>query len=282
MSADTPRLSPHWLDASGGLGYHWRALRYRQRLWQPFAAQVGRWLDAWRPPTRELVLVGPSAGYALDAAFLARFARIVVLEPDRLARALLRRRFPDAALLAADVDAFALPHGPAALARAWPEAAILFCNVIGQRLDADTAPPWHAAQRAALDGHHWASWHDVFSAPQPPRQLPDPAGHPDSSAAARALWAGMACEVVDHGTLGWGPAAQYALWHLAPGQWQVIEWVRHAPGGAALSPAGQPSARRGSPQPGGSAASASAAMTAVKPWRTRARQRSAVAMSPAP
>ncbi|MBT0959714.1 hypothetical protein [Denitromonas iodatirespirans] len=229
MPADAPRLSSHWLDASGGLGYHWRALRYRQRLWLPFARQVGRWLEAWHPPTTDLVLVGPSAGYALDTAFLDRFARITVLEPDRLARMLLRRRFPAASLRMADIDIFALPDGPAALAHARPDAAILFCNVIGQRLDADTAPPWRQVQQAALSGHHWASWHDVFSAPRPPHRLPEPTGHPDGAAVARRLWAGMACEVVDHGTLGWGPAADYALWQLTPRQWQVIEWVRHAP-----------------------------------------------------
>ena len=229
MPPAAPPLASHWLDASGGLGYHWRALRYRQRLWAPFIRQVGAWLADWQPPCRDLVLVGPSAGYALSAAFLDRFARITALEPDRLARALLRRRFAHAPIRFGTIDAFALPDGPAALAAHWPDAAILFCNVIGQRLDADTAPPWRQAQQAALAGHHWASWHDVFSAPQPPRHLPPGAHAADSAALARRLWAGIGCEVVDHGTLGWQAEPAYALWHLAPAQWQLIEWVSHRP-----------------------------------------------------
>lgn len=231
MSGQGPQLKSHWTDASGGLGYHWRAWRLGDRLWAPFLLQVGAWLDAWQPPSRELVLVGPSAGYALTSRFLARFSSITVLEPDRLARALLRRRFPDVPLRFAWLDVFSLPDGPAALAEQWPNAAVLFCNVIGQRLDADTAPPWRLAQHTALARHHWASWHDVFSAPQAPRCLPEAPTGPDTDSAevARQLWAGIGCEVIDHGTLGWLTDADFALWHLAQTQWQLIEWVRHRP-----------------------------------------------------
>ncbi|TVT47960.1 MAG: hypothetical protein FHP94_11840 [Denitromonas halophila] len=233
MATPAPRLKSHWTDASGGLGYHWRAWRLRHRFWAPFLLQVGDWLDAWHPPTRELVLIGPSAGYALTERFLSRFSKITVLEPDRLARALLRRRFRGVPLQFAWLDVFSLPDGPAALARQWPDAAILFCNVIGQRLDTDTAPPWRLAQQDALAQHHWTSWHDVFSAPQAPRRLPASPidASTDSSAVARQLWAGIGCEVVDHGTLGWRREADYALWHLDTTQWQLIEWVCH-PGAA--------------------------------------------------
>lgn len=82
------------LSPSGGLTYHLRALRWRRRLWTPFRAQVAAWLAAWQPPCSELLLLGPSAGYTLDPAFLSRFAAIHAVEPDPLAHWLLRRRFP--------------------------------------------------------------------------------------------------------------------------------------------------------------------------------------------
>ena len=60
-------LSDHWLSPSGGLVYHLRALRHRHG-WQPYADRLAGWLQAWSPPCRSLVLIGPSAGWTLPAA----------------------------------------------------------------------------------------------------------------------------------------------------------------------------------------------------------------------
>jgi hypothetical protein len=76
---------------TGGLVYHLRALRYG-RAWRPFRAAIERWLVQVLPPGEQLVLVGPSAGHCLPLEHLRRFQRLVVLEPDAVARMLLRRR----------------------------------------------------------------------------------------------------------------------------------------------------------------------------------------------
>ncbi|MCB1962530.1 MAG: hypothetical protein KDF24_05130 [Rhodocyclaceae bacterium] len=226
-------LRNRWNDPSGGLGYHWRARRYRVRLWQPYHARVAQWLAAWQPPCRTLVLVGPSAGYALSDEFIARFAHCVVLEPDPLARWLLKRRLGAARCRFETLDVFDDPAALAALGTRAADTAILFCNVIGQALDADTAPPWRARQHAALVNHHWASWHDCFSSTVAPVALPDAddiaRGADASAEVARRLWAGLRCAVVDHGTFGWLPETQHALWHLAPHQWHVVGWGVHRP-----------------------------------------------------
>lgn len=225
-----PVLHDRWLDTSGGLGYHWRAWRYRQRLWWPFVAQMGDWLRDWRPPCETLVLIGPSAGYALNAGFLHTFERCVMLEPDPLARRLLRRRFPAIEWHCSDIDVFA-DDGLAALQQRFPAAAVLFCNVIGQALDADDAARWRDAQCAALKTHDWASWHDVFSSSTAPTRLPAPddtEACADAAEVAARVWAGQGCRVADHGTFRWLPGERYALWHLAPDQWHVIGWVTHA------------------------------------------------------
>ena len=114
-----PVLRTHFADASGGLGYHLRALRFRHSLWAPYIATVQRWLHDWRPPTDTLVVVGPSAGYALDAAFLARFRSVRALEPDPLARTLLRRRFAQIAWHFDRLDYLHDGGGPGALAAAY-------------------------------------------------------------------------------------------------------------------------------------------------------------------
>lgn len=223
-------LRNRWNDPSGGLGYHWRAWRYRTRLWQPFHARVAQWLAAWQPPGRRLALVGPSAGYALPATFLARFDACLILEPDPLARWLLKRRIGATRGTFERIDVFGDPDGLNALVERAGDAAILFCNVIGQALDADSAPAWRARQQAALARHHWASWHDCFSSTIAPVRLPEAADSAQSSeAVARRLWAGQRCAVVDHATFGWLPETDHALWHLAPHQWHVMGWCVHRP-----------------------------------------------------
>lgn len=233
LNASTPRLQDRWNDASGGLGYHWRAWRYRQHRWAPFHQAVAAWLDDWAPPVRTLVLVGPSGGYALNARFLARFEHHVVLEPDPLARMLLRRRFPECGWRFERDDVF---HDPAALTRlaaAHPDAAFLFCNVVGQVLTADELHAWLRTHAAWLDAHPWASWHDVFSSSVAPHRLPDAteASLPADASAdvARALWSGVRCRIEDHGSFGWHPPARFALWSITPSQWHVIGWVSHIP-----------------------------------------------------
>ncbi len=78
MNADCPPLTDHLLSPTGGLVYHLRALRHRRGLWAPFHRAVANWLAGWQPG-RELVIVGPSAGYALPAGFLMRFERVTAL-----------------------------------------------------------------------------------------------------------------------------------------------------------------------------------------------------------
>lgn len=224
-----PRLRSHLTDPSGGLGYHWRAWR-RRVAWQPFHAWLGTRLNGWRPDRDTLVLVGPSAGYALDMTFLSRWRAITVFEPDTLARILLRRRFAQLPIRFAWLDALAMPDGPRALAAQFPDAALLFCNVLGQVGDADEVAQRGAALRRALAAHAWASWHDVLSSRVRPSGVL-PAAVASADALARALWRGQAVEVVDHGAFGLvGAPGAYATWALAPDAWQVVEWAAHAPG----------------------------------------------------
>lgn len=222
MSAELRR---HFFDASGGLVYHWRAWRYRRTLWQPFVAQVAHWLAGWQVPQDELVIVGPSAGYTLDAAFLARFARIIVLEPDTFAKSRLRRRFSGISFEEGRVDCFSGQHGPSALVEAYPQAAILFSNSIGQQL-AQLDPAWPEALKAALVGHSWASYHDVVASAQAPAKTQ--AQSFDSGARLEEVlagfWSGGELIVHDHGSFDCLPVQAYATWSLTPQQHHLVGW----------------------------------------------------------
>lgn len=231
LAPPQPRLRMHLLDASGGLGYHLRALRYRRALWAPFIAQVAAWLESWQAPSAHLVIVGPSGGYALNEVFLQRFDRVTILEPDPLARLLLRHRFPRVRMNFGTLDCLSSGKGPQWLAQCYPNASILFANVLGQSPPLSTLPRWPELIRTTLAGHHWASWHDVLSATSPPladgdRPL-EPAGTLAELAGRCWRWP---TEVCDHDSFGLvGKQDGLALWQIAPGQWQIVEWGFHAP-----------------------------------------------------
>lgn len=213
------------LDSSGGLLYHLRAWRLRGRDWRPFHSQVASWLDGWRPTARRLVLVGPSAGYALPATFLYRFDEIVAYEPDPLARFLFRRRFP----LIRIVFSGAV-RDLAMLTKAHIESAFLFCNLLGQDWTDDPAVAWHAAFMDALAGREWASFHEVASTTRTP-DSPTPVrltNCPEFAPLMRHFWQGGELVVEDHGTLGLFPGKprEYSIWAFRPGRHHLIEWLR--------------------------------------------------------
>jgi len=227
-----PTLRDQLLDPTGGLVYHLRAARHRRRLWAPFHATVARWLGSWQPGRTQLVIVGPNAGYALPAGFLARFERVTALEPDPIARWLLARR-PDASRLVFDrLDCLATPDGLARLAARFPDAAILFSNVLGQ-LDAPSAS-WAELLARHLPAHPWASYHDVISTTTPPtRDTPctvtDDAPLDDVLA---KFWRDGTLTVTDHATFRLGGAGPqgYAIWPITPRRWHLVEWVARPAG----------------------------------------------------
>ena len=222
------------LHPSGGLNYHLRAWRWKHTRWLPFHSEVAHWLDAWRPEASHLVLIGPSGGYALNARFLARYRRISVLEPDALARHLLRKRFSDFEFEFADAAWLAQSDGPAMLAQRHPDAAFLFCNLLGQKLvgqgGGHDRQAWLGRLQSALQGRNWASWHDLASTARRPSrfvQLTLPQAEPLDDLLAR-FWLGGELEIHDHecaGMLSQSPR-QYTLWQLAPGRFHLVEWLR--------------------------------------------------------
>lgn len=227
MTPSLPPLRDQLLHPSGGLVYHLRALRHRHRLWAGFHRVTGGWLNDWQPGRRQLVLVGPNAGHALPAGFLARFNEVVALEPDPLARWWLARR-PDAGRLRfMALDCLARPDGLAGLASTFPDAAVLFSNVLGQI----SAPEgnWSGLLRHHLARQPWASYHDVASTERSP-QYTRPVtldGGDDLDATLARFWRGGTLTVSDHATFqlgGQGPFS-YVPWPITPKRWQLVEWT---------------------------------------------------------
>ncbi len=163
------------MNPSGGLRWHWRAWRSRT-LWAPTCKDIATWLAQVQPRSKELILLGPSAGWMLPTDWLLRFERIHAVDIDPWGARFFAYRH-GAALQAGGTrwqyqtgDALAdLPR----LLTVHPQACVMFDNLLGQlRFH---APRWQdpltfTAQQLAdihrlLRGREWGSVHDLLSGP---------------------------------------------------------------------------------------------------------------------
>jgi hypothetical protein len=241
-------------NVAGGIRYHWRGWRSAGGRWRPFRAAVSDWLAGWLPGGDRLLIVGASGGYCLDMRWVGRFAEVVCLDPDPVARWVFARRLRRASpgtRLAWRQDDFLDEHDPAAqLARLqafmgeYPGAPVLFSNFLGQLgllMDERAIPSslalahWRERLvRDVLEGRPWASFHDRISGELSPRlELPlrAPARLDDAEIIRRFYGdpgpdRGHLIELADHGTEGLFPADRehtYFSWELTPGCSHLIE-----------------------------------------------------------
>jgi hypothetical protein len=232
--------------ASGGVVYHLRARRHREQLWLPFRRAIAEWLAEALPPGDELILVGPSAGHCLPLQHLARFGRLLALEPEPLARLLLARRLKGASLAWETRDQLLRPllsgePGLDDLLSRRRGASVLFCNLLGQvplaLPEARQAEFRRAFRRRVLPElgeRRWASFHDRWSLDHPAHApaLPDLRFEraPSDRELADGLFgpAGPPVTVLDHGTAELFPAElprRYFTWQITPHARHVVEAV---------------------------------------------------------
>jgi|GEM_PF-855129 len=225
---------------SGGLSYHTTALRFR-RLWAPFLQHVNDWLNSWPTPQSDLIIFGASAGWTLPSHFLARFERVIVVEPDPAARFLLRRRFPKVQNWICHDQTDLLPWFVSTHSNQlkkfldkYPDAAVLFSNLLGQipliwprELSPEEWGHCNLVFIDALERRNWASYHDLLSASckMPMRDFEKIEwleGENLEQLGAR-LWSGSQKQIVvaDHG-MSWLKSRELALWHLRPKTYHLI------------------------------------------------------------
>ena len=176
-------------NIAGGIRYHARGLRNSEGLWVPFRQALGGWLREWQPGGQKLVIIGPSAGYCLERAWLGSFKEIACLDPDPLARLIFRRRlsaFAPDTQVSWSTDNFLSERIPALQIRRLekflalhPGAPVLFSNFLGQlslllHENHVNVPKSQAAWKSSLvrrtlAGRSWASFHDRLSGKLTPR-----------------------------------------------------------------------------------------------------------------
>ena len=156
---------------TGGLNWHVHAYATRSQ-WLGTIAEMDRFLQRIRPNTKELVLIGASAGWMMPPNWLARFDRIDAYDIDPLAAHLFRWRHGQS-LRAQGIELVmhrqdALTSLPELLQR-HPQACLWFDNLLGQHRyrvrDEVRAEQEIAALKHQLHGRSWGSVHDLYSGP---------------------------------------------------------------------------------------------------------------------
>jgi hypothetical protein len=159
------------MNPSGGLRWHWQAWR-SQALWRPTCEQIASWLVQVQPASKELLLIGASAGWMMPSPWLQRFNKITTWDLDPLAPTLFSWRHAKA--LAASGTQLVSHTGDALkhidqVLRSEPKACVFFDNVLGQirfhGQDVVLAQAEITRIVRRVKGREWGSLHDAYSGP---------------------------------------------------------------------------------------------------------------------
>ena len=157
---------------SGGPTYYLRALKYSAR-WHNYFTWLDRHFLYWPSDYKELVLVGPSGGWALPPAFLKKFSKVIAYDIDPFARAIFQSRNGLENMEWRREDFFGGPDGSKLPQYSFESSHILFCNVLGQiglvygsswKRKPQLEEVFAARLREFFRSQpYWASFHDVYS-----------------------------------------------------------------------------------------------------------------------
>lgn len=229
------------LGPTGGLAYHARAWRSRQTHWKPFLNAVRSWLSAtWNPKENELLIFGTSAGWTLPLDFLMKFDRLIIVEPDFIGRSLFRFRIRLRGYrgkIVSNSSSTALPwfqpKNFRSILSSYPDAAILFANLLGQIPLLRPMNKGSLAEKeflASLEKRNWASYHDILSAsfkflPESIR-CPERLENENLADLAGNIFSRASC-VIDHETIWMSEnrETQLSLWRLRADQIHLIGFV---------------------------------------------------------
>lgn len=238
-----------WWNKTGGIGYHYLALRFRHNLWQDYLNFIEEFLFSirWFSPSKpkKLLLLGPSAGYTLPTRWLKEFSEILAIDLDPLAPFLFKRIHGSLPIIWTMENFFSDSSNAwridrlLGLRQSFPDHLWFFTNLIGQlpltlkKMSLHEEDQWFHWQQdwhQILLERSWVSLHDIFSVPFGIRSI-TPFSQTWQTARKEELLQNILknsekAVVTDHLTHGLLPLharKELALWRIQPHQTQIIE-----------------------------------------------------------
>ncbi len=235
----------HIINPAGGLYYHFIAFRYKKKLWSDFANAIDQFLNQWCPTEENLIIFGSSAGHCLKTNFLKKFKRIILIDPDPLAKYIFSANHKNICLVQDSQNYLRYGvQGLKTLPQSYPNHALLFSNIIGQipflvssenSESSDLADALRFLFSSDFQKLSWASFHDVYSFhfTQEPRELCWPLilqGHTLNecleSIRLQTQLRPLRVEVIDHQTdrLFSSCEQQFrAIWKRTPTSYHIVD-----------------------------------------------------------
>ncbi|MDB2426051.1 hypothetical protein N9W41_00740 [bacterium] len=217
------------INKTGGLFYHYKAFKYKNKYWKSFKHEINKWALSWPQKNNRLLIIGSSAGYTLEDEFLNRYSEVHCIDLDKLAPALFnalhknknykltwdsKNYLKDLELLQKKLNS--------------DKQDILFSNILGQLPLA--VENWETHQQSfisqlhqILKTEHWASYHDLYSSETKPNLSDntvtlDPQSIFNSNKRPKP--------VIDHMTKNFftnGTKKDYFVWQIEPKYYHLIE-----------------------------------------------------------
>jgi hypothetical protein len=158
-------MTDGWFSASGGLFYHFKALRFRKTLWLPFREELEKFLlealTSIPSSHREnLILVGGSGGHCLPDSFLSAFQNIHHIDTDPNARLFFRWRHPGLPVRFYREDVFDLKT-PLPENAVWLWAGLL--GQLGLSFSEEEVEKKRKQVAFMMREKTWLSFHDLYS-----------------------------------------------------------------------------------------------------------------------
>ncbi len=170
-------MSWRLLRSSGGLIYHFKALRYKAKLWRSFTLAVEQELEKWPKRSNQILIFGCSGGYTLGSTWLKRYESVIGVDADPLAGLIFRANHPSVSFHFEHQSLFDAQFEKSLerfqrLLEKYPESDVLFSNLLGQlmidlpvsaRPSESTWLVFLSQLRMKLSQRNWASYHDLWS-----------------------------------------------------------------------------------------------------------------------
>ena len=154
---------------TGGLSWHWSAYRSRH-AWAPSKRAIEAFLLAHPPSTKDLLLIGGSAGWMMSSKWLCQFKTITIIDIDPLARFFFQ--YVHGADLKHSQTSWRFERRDALqelpqLLKEHPQALVFFDNILGQQCirlkDEVLVERLLSHIKKTLEGRDWGSIHDLYS-----------------------------------------------------------------------------------------------------------------------
>lgn len=233
---------------AGGIKYHFRALKYRRTLWDPFRKELDpifrslyqSWISQRTSSESRLIIIGPSGGYAVPQNFISHFSEIIFIDPDPLSFpifSLLHQKpsHPQKRIWLRTEKIFQQDGNwnvdwKNSLKQRYPGALWLFSNILGQHkflYPQNNSREILAKFKKVFTGIDTVSFHDRFSGeikpilPERPHLLP----HLSDKEIIEKFYPAGTGVLLDHETSSLGfNYCIYLSWEIVPEYFHLIEF----------------------------------------------------------